>query len=587
MLPFQKLILIGARGVGKTALMRRLSSRLQNYKSIDLDRVIADQTGRPVEEIFAQDGEDQFRVLEHLHLTKVLADPDRAIISLGAGFRFDGFVWPDRSSCQIVWVQRESDSYGRIFLNRPRLDRGTDPLSEFLSRYQLRKSNYGAQCDWIYCMPEGTGAFGGNEDWDRDEARLFLQRADVGGVFTLKERHLKWFKFLDWGFEVIELRDDLLSLEACERAIRAIRRHSGDKVKILLSFRKENNSDIRLQLLRLAGHVDLFDWASELGNPPEGVRIDIWSAHGNEPPAKAGRLKWSPHIEDWAKLMAGVRWQNEDPSARSFLPRSQSGRWRWLRRWLKGRQELNFLRDSSMDDDVMDQPTLMEWLATPHRCGSFAGVLGSPVALSWSPRFHRKFFWERKMPFFAIRLDKQDVNFGLEQLRVLGLRAAAVTSPLKTEIAPLARPLHAKASLSAANTLLWADDEWLSAETDSIGLETFRPLEVPIVVWGGGGVRSAIERVFPEAIFVSSRTGLTEEGSSPAIVPKTIIWAASPDAALPQLSWKPDVVCDLNYHEFSRAREYAMSTGARYVSGAQMFCRQASAQQSVWENQKF
>jgi shikimate 5-dehydrogenase len=83
------------------------------------------------------------------------------------------------------------------------------------------------------------------------------------------------------------------------------------------------------------------------------------------------------------------------------------------------------------------------------------------------------------------------------------------------------------------------------------------------------------------------RTGQLREGEAlpkgKKFLPKTLIWAAPPTAALPPGDWKPEQIIDLNYREDSLAKEYGQKTGAIYISGLPMFKAQARAQQEFWE----
>ncbi len=57
------LTLIGPRGSGKTTLGRELASRVE-ASFADLDTIIEWKAGRSVSDIFAQEGESEFRILE-------------------------------------------------------------------------------------------------------------------------------------------------------------------------------------------------------------------------------------------------------------------------------------------------------------------------------------------------------------------------------------------------------------------------------------------------------------------------------------------------------------------------------------------
>lgn len=75
------IVLAGMPGVGKSWVGRALAKRLGGT-FLDTDRVIEQQAGRRVREIFAQDGEDAFREMETVALRSALAAD---VVALGGG----------------------------------------------------------------------------------------------------------------------------------------------------------------------------------------------------------------------------------------------------------------------------------------------------------------------------------------------------------------------------------------------------------------------------------------------------------------------------------------------------------------------
>ena len=77
------IVLVGFMGAGKTTVGTLLAARL-GLPFTDSDHVIEDRAGRPIRQIFAEDGEPAFRALEHQVITGLLDGPP-AVLALGGG----------------------------------------------------------------------------------------------------------------------------------------------------------------------------------------------------------------------------------------------------------------------------------------------------------------------------------------------------------------------------------------------------------------------------------------------------------------------------------------------------------------------
>lgn len=78
-----KAVLIGLPGSGKSTIGRRLAKAL-DVGFLDTDAAIEQRTGRRIDEIFATDGEREFRRIEEDVVRAALADHD-GVLSLGGG----------------------------------------------------------------------------------------------------------------------------------------------------------------------------------------------------------------------------------------------------------------------------------------------------------------------------------------------------------------------------------------------------------------------------------------------------------------------------------------------------------------------
>ena len=75
--------LIGFMGVGKTAVGKVLAKEL-NREFVELDSLIDCKAGKPIPEIFEQDGEVVFRELE-IEITKEVSENKNQVIACGGG----------------------------------------------------------------------------------------------------------------------------------------------------------------------------------------------------------------------------------------------------------------------------------------------------------------------------------------------------------------------------------------------------------------------------------------------------------------------------------------------------------------------
>ncbi len=78
-----RVILIGPMGSGKTTIGQLLASRL-GIPFRDTDHVIEEKAGKSVSDIFLEDGEDEFRILEKKVLREELLS-DNTVLALGGG----------------------------------------------------------------------------------------------------------------------------------------------------------------------------------------------------------------------------------------------------------------------------------------------------------------------------------------------------------------------------------------------------------------------------------------------------------------------------------------------------------------------
>ncbi|MBI4337429.1 MAG: 3-dehydroquinate synthase [Chloroflexi bacterium] len=144
------LILTGFSGTGKTAVGRQ-TARLLAWDFVDTDQEIVRQAGKPIERIFAEDGETAFRALECEALARACATP-RAVIATGGGVMADpaNRELMLRSGVVVCLEAQPETIYQRLFqaakaasdpVVRPLLA-GPDPLERIRTLKATRQPAY-------------------------------------------------------------------------------------------------------------------------------------------------------------------------------------------------------------------------------------------------------------------------------------------------------------------------------------------------------------------------------------------------------------------------------------------------------------
>lgn len=85
--PRRNIVLIGFMGTGKTWTGRALE-KMTGMELVDMDSIIEERAGKPISDIFAQDGEAGFRKMERA-LANELSQREGIIISTGGGVVLD------------------------------------------------------------------------------------------------------------------------------------------------------------------------------------------------------------------------------------------------------------------------------------------------------------------------------------------------------------------------------------------------------------------------------------------------------------------------------------------------------------------
>ena len=101
-------VLVGLMGSGKTAIGKRLASRL-GANFADSDQLVEECVGMPVREIFRGRGEENFRILEREIICKALLQPPHVLATGGGAFMDPGVRQKTREYAAVLWLRADLD----------------------------------------------------------------------------------------------------------------------------------------------------------------------------------------------------------------------------------------------------------------------------------------------------------------------------------------------------------------------------------------------------------------------------------------------------------------------------------------------
>lgn len=147
----RNIILIGFMGCGKSTVGIRLSYRMKRTLE-DTDKRIEREQGKTVSDIFAQQGEECFRVMETQLLRRMEKETAVRIIATGGGLpvREENRALLGRLG-QVFYLRAKPETiYERLKYDTSRpLLRGEDPLGKIKSLMRERDGAYEAAADVI------------------------------------------------------------------------------------------------------------------------------------------------------------------------------------------------------------------------------------------------------------------------------------------------------------------------------------------------------------------------------------------------------------------------------------------------------
>ncbi|MGA2011331.1 MAG: iron-containing alcohol dehydrogenase [Solirubrobacteraceae bacterium] len=101
--------MVGFMGAGKSTAARAAAAALGS-EPVDVDQVIEGRLGRPIERIFAEDGDAVFRAAEERVTLELLAAPGTRVIALGGGALGSAAVRAALRGHLVVWIDIDLDT---------------------------------------------------------------------------------------------------------------------------------------------------------------------------------------------------------------------------------------------------------------------------------------------------------------------------------------------------------------------------------------------------------------------------------------------------------------------------------------------
>ena len=134
-------VLIGPPGAGKTAT-GSLLARTWQVPFHDTDQAVQDASGRTISELFIDEGEAHFRMLERRVVAAALAD-EEGVVSLGGGAVLDANTQSDLARHTVVFLDVGiADAAPRVGFDQSRPLLMVNPRAQWISLMKARRPIY-------------------------------------------------------------------------------------------------------------------------------------------------------------------------------------------------------------------------------------------------------------------------------------------------------------------------------------------------------------------------------------------------------------------------------------------------------------
>ena len=136
-------VVVGPPGAGKTTVGQAVAAML-GLPFLDTDAVIEETAGKPIPEIFFDDGEPAFRAMEVTAVAAALASFD-GVVALGGGAILDGGTRAALAGLTVVFLSVElADAVKRVGLGMGRPLLSVNPRATLKYLMEQRRPLYAA-----------------------------------------------------------------------------------------------------------------------------------------------------------------------------------------------------------------------------------------------------------------------------------------------------------------------------------------------------------------------------------------------------------------------------------------------------------